>query len=191
MSRAQPWPAVLQAGSLAFEEPRLKSHVVWGELDWRERLVYRGVKIQDLDHLKERLRLCWARISQRQLAIRPYSPCESAKRPAEPVATAALNTGSSDDRVIEALGGPGCLFRSSQIKWRLCCDKGMANRSVLVRRNLFRAKTCRLLFCSLWLFETETECEYTHSKGNCPLFLKCRIWQSPTTHRSWIIWLES
>ena len=38
---------------------------VWGEL---ERLVYRGVKIRDLDHLKERLQLCWAQISQRQVA---------------------------------------------------------------------------------------------------------------------------
>ena len=38
---------------------------VWGGL---ERLVYRGVKIRDLDRLKERLQLCWARMSQCQVA---------------------------------------------------------------------------------------------------------------------------
>ena len=37
---------------------------VWGEL---QRLVYRGVKIRDLDHLRERLQVCWAKISQRQV----------------------------------------------------------------------------------------------------------------------------
>ena len=30
--------------------------------------MYRGVKIQDLDHLKERLRLRWAQLSQRRVA---------------------------------------------------------------------------------------------------------------------------
>ena len=30
--------------------------------------MYGGVKIQDLDHLKERLRLGWAQISQRRVA---------------------------------------------------------------------------------------------------------------------------
>ena len=45
--------------------------------------------------------------------------------------------------MMEALVGPGCLVRSSQITMNYegdvgtqCCDKGMTKQSVLVSRNL-------------------------------------------------------
>ena len=89
---------------------------------------------------------------------------------------AALSTGSSEmrrwwrlwwDRVIL------CAVHRSQ--WRLCCDKGMTKQSVLVRRNLSQIWTRKNLTTFglqlvTTLFERGTECEYIHSKGNCPLF---------------------
>ena len=66
-----------------------------------------------------------------------------------------------------------CAVHRSQ--WRLCCDKGMTKQSVLVCRNLSEIRTRKDLTTFglqpvTTLFEMETECEYIHSKGNCPLF---------------------
>ena len=57
--------AIHQSGSLTSEEPRLKSHNYSSGESWRG---WCAVKIQDIDNLKERLRLCWAHISQHRVA---------------------------------------------------------------------------------------------------------------------------
>jgi len=66
---------------------------VWGEL---ERLGYRGMKIRDLDHLKERLQLCWAQIP-RARSPKPSRRSQNAFRRVSPAAVAASSTGSSDE----------------------------------------------------------------------------------------------
>ena len=65
-------PATPQAGSLTSEEPRLKSHNSSSGESWRD---WCAVKIQDIDNLKESLRLCWGHISQHRVAkaIRPFT----------------------------------------------------------------------------------------------------------------------
>jgi len=63
---------------------------VWGEL---ERLGYRGMKICDLDHLKERLQLCWAQITR----ARSPRPSRRSRNAFRGVLVAASSTGSSDE----------------------------------------------------------------------------------------------
>ena len=81
-----------------------------------------------------------------------------------------------------------CAVHRSQ--WRLCCGKGMTKQRVLVRRNLSEIWTRKNLTTFglqpvTTLFERGTECEYIHSKGNCPFF------QMPYLAKSYDAWVVS
>ena len=135
-----------------------------------------GVKIQAYRQLKERLRLCWAHISQYRVA--KVIPAFT-KRLKGCIASRSGRFEPRlqwDEKMMEALvvTGMSCAQFTDQ-QWRLCCDKGMAKQSVLVRRNLSEIRTRKNLTTFglqpvTTLFERGTECEYIHSNGNCPLF---------------------
>ena len=132
-----------------------------------------AVKIQGIDSLKERLRLCLAHISQHRMdkAIQAFT-----KRLKGCIARHGGRFELKpkwDEKMMEALVGRGCFAYILQIKWRLCCDKGMTKQSV--RRNPSEIWTRKNLTTFglqpvTTLFERETECEYIYSTGNCPLF---------------------
>ena len=85
-----------------------------------------------------------------------------------------------------------CAVHRSQ--WRLCCGKGMTKQIVLVCRNLSKIWTRENLTTFglqpvTTLFERRTECEYIHSKGNCPLFqMPCLAKSYDTSVVSYLAW---
>ena len=74
-----------------------------------------GVKIQDIDSLKERLRLCWAHISQHQVAKAIQASTKCLKGCIASRGGRFEHRLQWDMKMMEALVGPGCLVRSSHI----------------------------------------------------------------------------
>ena len=94
-----------------------------------------AVKIRGIDDLKERLRLCWAHISQHRVAKAIQAFTKRLKGCIARCCGRFELRPKWDEKMIQALVGRGCFVHILQIKRRLCCDKRMKKQSVLVRRN--------------------------------------------------------
>ena len=154
-----------------------------------------AVKIQGIDNLKERLRLCWAHISQHRVA-KAIQAFTKRLKGCIADAVAALKSGLSEMRRWWRVWWDGdvlCTFYRSNEGY--VAIKGWQNKVfsfVEIRLKSEHAKSSRLLVCSLWR-------RYLKGKTSVSTFIrqqivrsfKCRIWHSRTAHRSWVIWLES